>query len=109
MDTAKLFALVIYVMGLLRSILSPERVRKFVRDRPDWQARGMAVTLGAITPFCSCSSVPLWTPTRSVAGWSSAGVSFWRAPIRNLLVTHNQAGFAASHIPGSLNPYHPAG
>jgi uncharacterized membrane protein YraQ (UPF0718 family) len=45
---------------MLRAMLSPERVREFVRDRPDWQARGMAVTLGAVTPFCSCSSVPLF-------------------------------------------------
>lgn len=63
MDVAKIFVLlvvVIYVMGLLRAMLSPERVREFVRDRPDWQARGLAVTLGAVTPFCSCSSVPLF-------------------------------------------------
>ncbi|AGA90585.1 putative permease [Thioflavicoccus mobilis 8321] len=63
MDVAKIFALlvvVIYAMGLLRAWLSPERVRAFVRGRPDWQARGMAVTLGAVTPFCSCSSVPLF-------------------------------------------------
>ncbi len=63
MDVAKIFVLlvvVIYVMGLLRAMLSPERVRRFVRGRPDWQARGMAVTLGAVTPFCSCSSVPLF-------------------------------------------------
>ena len=37
-----------------------ERVRAIVRDRPDWQARGIAVGLGALTPFCSCSSVPLF-------------------------------------------------
>jgi uncharacterized membrane protein YraQ (UPF0718 family) len=63
MDATKIFALlviVIYLMGLLRALLSPERVRAFVRDRPDWLARGMAVTLGAVTPFCSCSSVPLF-------------------------------------------------
>lgn len=63
MDTAKIFILlvaVIYLMGLFRALLAPERVREFVRNRPDWQARGMAVTLGAITPFCSCSSVPLF-------------------------------------------------
>jgi hypothetical protein len=63
MDVAKIFVLlvlVIYGMGLLRAMLSPERVRAFVRGRPDWQARGMAVTLGAVTPFCSCSSVPLF-------------------------------------------------
>jgi uncharacterized membrane protein YraQ (UPF0718 family) len=63
MDVAKIFALlvvVIYVMGLLRALVSPERVREFVRGRPDWQARGLAVGLGAMTPFCSCSSVPLF-------------------------------------------------
>jgi hypothetical protein len=63
MDVAKIFVLlvvVIYVMGLLRAMLAPERVRDFVRERPDWQARGFAVTLGAVTPFCSCSSVPLF-------------------------------------------------
>jgi uncharacterized membrane protein YraQ (UPF0718 family) len=63
MDLAKIFALlviVIYVMGLLRAMLSTERIRDFVRGRPDWQARGAAVTLGAVTPFCSCSSVPLF-------------------------------------------------
>lgn len=63
MDVTKIFALliiVIYIMGLLRALLSPERVRGFVRGRPDWQARGFAVSLGALTPFCSCSSVPLF-------------------------------------------------
>ena len=63
MDTAKIFVLlvlVIYAMGLVRALLSPERVRQFVRGRPDWQARGLAVGLGALTPFCSCSSVPLF-------------------------------------------------
>lgn len=63
MDVTKIFVmlvLIIYLMGLLRAMLSPERVREYVRNRPDWQARGMAVTLGAVTPFCSCSSVPLF-------------------------------------------------
>lgn len=63
MDVTKIFVMllvIIYVMGLFRAFLSPERVREYVRNRPDWQARGMAVTLGAVTPFCSCSSVPLF-------------------------------------------------
>ena len=63
MDVAKIFVLlivVIYVMGLLRALVAPEQVRAFVRGRPDWQARGLAVSLGAVTPFCSCSSVPLF-------------------------------------------------
>ena len=63
MDTAKIFVLlvaIIYVMGLLRALLSPERVRSYVRGKPKWLARTAAVTLGAVTPFCSCSSVPLF-------------------------------------------------
>jgi uncharacterized membrane protein YraQ (UPF0718 family) len=63
MDVTKIFSMlvvIIYVMGLFRAFLSPERVREYVRNCPDWQARGMAVTLGAVTPFCSCSSVPLF-------------------------------------------------
>ncbi|MDT8385799.1 MAG: permease [Gammaproteobacteria bacterium] len=63
MDTAKIFAMlviIIYIMGLLRALLSPERVRDYVRGKPKWLARSSAVTLGAVTPFCSCSSVPLF-------------------------------------------------
>jgi uncharacterized membrane protein YraQ (UPF0718 family) len=63
MDTAKIFVMlvaIIYVMGLLRAMLSPERVRDYVRGKPKWMARTTAVGLGAVTPFCSCSSVPLF-------------------------------------------------
>lgn len=63
MDTTKIFTLlviIIYVMGLLRALLSPERVREYVRGKPKWLARTLAIVLGAITPFCSCSSVPLF-------------------------------------------------
>lgn len=62
-DTAKIFFLlvaIIYVMGLLRALLSPERVREYVRGKPKWLARTLAIALGAVTPFCSCSSVPLF-------------------------------------------------
>ncbi|MEW6765682.1 MAG: permease [Pseudomonadota bacterium] len=63
MDVTKilvLLTLVIYVMGWLRSALSPERVREFLRHRGNLSSRFMAVGLGAVTPFCSCSSVPLF-------------------------------------------------
>jgi len=63
MDTTKIFFLlvvVIYAMGLLRALMSPERVRAYVRGKPPWLARTLAITLGAATPFCSCSSVPLF-------------------------------------------------
>ncbi|WP_296695897.1 permease [Thiocapsa sp. UBA6158] len=63
MDTTKIFfmlVIIIYVMGLFRALLSPERVRAYVRGKPEWAARSTAVGLGAVTPFCSCSSVPLF-------------------------------------------------
>ncbi len=63
MDLAKIFVLlvmIIYLMGLLRALLSPERVREYVRGKPKWLARSLAIVLGAVTPFCSCSSVPLF-------------------------------------------------
>jgi uncharacterized membrane protein YraQ (UPF0718 family) len=63
LDTAKIFVmllLIIYIMGLLRAMLSAERVREYVRGKPKWLARTLAILLGAITPFCSCSSVPLF-------------------------------------------------
>jgi uncharacterized membrane protein YraQ (UPF0718 family) len=63
MDVSKILALltlVIYVMGLLRALLAPEKVREFIRRRSNVSARFMAVGLGAVTPFCSCSSIPLF-------------------------------------------------
>jgi uncharacterized protein len=63
MDVTKIMVLltvVIYVMGLLRALMRPEAVRDFIRRRSSLSARFMAVGLGAVTPFCSCSSVPLF-------------------------------------------------
>ena len=63
MDTTKIFVMlviIIYLMGLFRTLLSPEKVRDYIRGRSKALARTLAVTLGAVTPFCSCSSVPLF-------------------------------------------------
>ncbi len=63
MDVTKIFFMliaVIYVMGLFRSFVSAERVRDYVRGKSSLVARILAIFLGAITPFCSCSSVPLF-------------------------------------------------
>ena len=63
MDITKIFFMlivIIYLMGLFRSFVSPEKVRDYVRGKPKFLARIMAILLGAVTPFCSCSSVPLF-------------------------------------------------
>lgn len=63
MDITKIFfmlVLIIYLMGLFRSFVSPEKVRDYVRGKSTFVARTLAILLGAVTPFCSCSSVPLF-------------------------------------------------
>lgn len=62
-DITKIFfllVLVVFVIGLFRSMLTPERVRRVVAGRSRAVSYPMAVGLGAVTPFCSCSSVPLF-------------------------------------------------
>jgi uncharacterized protein len=63
MDVTKilfLLTVVIYLMGWLRALLTPERVRAMMKGRSGPGARLTAVGLGAVTPFCSCSSIPLF-------------------------------------------------
>jgi len=63
MDVAKILVLlttVIYLMGWLRALLTPEKVRAMMKGRSGPGARLTAVGLGAVTPFCSCSSIPLF-------------------------------------------------
>lgn len=63
MDTVKIFVMlvvIIYVMGLLRAFVSTEKVRTIIAGKPKWMGRSLAILLGGVTPFCSCSSVPLF-------------------------------------------------
>ena len=62
-DVTKIFFLltiIVFAIGFARSMLTPERVRKVVAGRSRAVSYPMAVGLGAVTPFCSCSSVPLF-------------------------------------------------
>jgi len=63
MDVSKIFfmlIIIIYIMGLFRSFLSAEKVREYVKGKSKIVARFLAIILGALTPFCSCSSVPIF-------------------------------------------------
>ena len=55
-----LLAVISFVIGTLQSFISPERVRHFLEDKRTLAGNIMAGMLGAITPFCSCSAVPLF-------------------------------------------------
>jgi len=70
-DTPKVLLLltaVVFVMGMVNSYFTPERTRALLAGRTEGLANVMAATLGIVTPFCSCSAVPLFI------GFVQAGV-----------------------------------
>jgi hypothetical protein len=70
-DTPKVLLLltaVVFVMGMINSYFTPERTRALLAGRSEGVANVMAACLGIVTPFCSCSAVPLFI------GFVQAGV-----------------------------------
>ena len=70
-DTIKIFILLsvlIFGISYIQSFFPPERTRKIIGRFKGVSANILAALLGTITPFCSCSSIPLFI------GFSSAGL-----------------------------------
>ncbi len=70
-DVSKIFFLLIvmiYGIALLRASLNIEKVRDFLAGKNRWLGYGLGSVFGAITPFCSCSSIPVFL------GFTSAGI-----------------------------------
>jgi len=70
-DTPKVLLLltaVVFVMGMINSYFTPERTRALLAGKTEGIANVMAASLGIVTPFCSCSAVPLFI------GFVQAGV-----------------------------------
>lgn len=55
-----LLTLVVFLVGIVRSYFSPEKTRKILENKPLLLGNVLASTLGIVTPFCSCSAVPLF-------------------------------------------------
>lgn len=55
-----LLILVIFVTGIIRSWFSPEKTRKILEGKSLFAGNIMAALLGIVTPFCSCSAIPLF-------------------------------------------------
>jgi len=55
-----LLVLIIFVVGIIRSFFSPEKTRKALEGKPLFIGNVMAALLGIVTPFCSCSAIPLF-------------------------------------------------
>jgi len=70
-DTPKVLLLltgIVFVMGIVQTFFAPQRTRALLAGRRQGAGNALAATLGIVTPFCSCSAVPLFI------GFLSAGV-----------------------------------
>ena len=62
-DTMKVFFLlivIIFFVAIIRSYFPPERTRRILSRNRQYLGNGLAGLLGIVTPFCSCSAVPLF-------------------------------------------------
>jgi uncharacterized membrane protein YraQ (UPF0718 family) len=59
---------IVFLMGIVQTFFSPERTRAMLSGKRVGVGNVLAASLGIVTPFCSCSAVPLFI------GFLSAGV-----------------------------------
>jgi uncharacterized membrane protein YraQ (UPF0718 family) len=62
-DTPKVLLLltgIVFVMGMVNSYFTPQRTRALLAGRREGAGNVLAASLGVVTPFCSCSAVPLF-------------------------------------------------
>ena len=55
-----LLVLIVFIVGIIRSWFSPEKTRKALEGKSLFAGNVMASGLGIVTPFCSCSAIPLF-------------------------------------------------
>lgn len=70
-DTPKVVLLltgIVFIMGIVQTYFAPERTRALLSGKREGVGNVLAASLGVVTPFCSCSAVPLFI------GFLSAGV-----------------------------------
>ena len=55
-----LLVLIIFFVGVVRTYFTPEKTRKALEGKKTFTGNVMASALGIVTPFCSCSAIPLF-------------------------------------------------
>jgi len=55
-----LLVLIVFGVGIVRTFFSPERTRSILEGKSLFAGNVMAAGLGIVTPFCSCSAIPLF-------------------------------------------------
>ena len=79
-----LLLLVVFGVGIVRSFFTPEKTRALLAGRRESAGSVLAALLGVVTPFCSCSAVPLFI------GFVTSGVPLGRDLLISGLRTHGQ-------------------
>ncbi len=62
-DTIKIFlmlATILFVVAVIRSYFPPEKTKQLLARKHQYVGNILAALLGVVTPFCSCSAVPLF-------------------------------------------------
>jgi len=62
-DTLKIFLLlaaIIFVVAIIRTSFPPEKTKRMLSHKREYVGNVLAALLGVVTPFCSCSAVPLF-------------------------------------------------
>jgi len=62
-DTVKIFILlitIIFIVSFLRTYFNTEKVRVYLQNKSEFTGNILAALFGIITPFCSCSAIPLF-------------------------------------------------
>lgn len=62
-DTLKIFfmlSIIIFFVAIIRSFFPPEKTRKLLSYKRQYAGNIVAALLGIVTPFCSCSAVPVF-------------------------------------------------
>jgi hypothetical protein len=70
-DTIKIFLLlivIIFFVSIIRSFLPPKKIRRILSHEKKYFGNVLAALLGIVTPFCTCSAIPLFL------GFLEAGV-----------------------------------
>jgi uncharacterized protein len=76
-DAIKIFILlmvIIFAISFIRSFFPPEKTRKILSHKKEFIGNILASLLGVVTPFCSCSAVPLFIGF--IEGGVPLGVTF---------------------------------
>ncbi|MBN3561206.1 permease [Amphritea spongicola] len=81
-----LFLAISYLVGVLQEFITPEKIQSILSSR---KGKGyvIAALLGAITPFCSCSTIPfLKGLLRARAGFGPMMVFLFSSPLLNPVI-----------------------